>query len=157
MTSLSRFKCVLQTRKRTLLECMANSVVVPGVEGQMGIMRGHCPMLSEIGLGIMTAKGLSDFDYNPLEDRHFLLDGGFVRIADNNVAVIAYDVTGFDEIPMEKVDEMVEKAKNLLEGDKFTQQIRSHEIKKAEMILRLAELAKYSSDGSNSTRQPNSQ
>ena len=119
---------------------MANSIIVPAVEGQMGIMRGHCPILAQLGLGIMSAKGLSDFEYNKLDNHYFLIDGGFVRVADNDVKVIAYDVTAFDDIPMDNVDKMVEKAKKLLEGDNFTQQIRSHEIKKAELIVQLAKL-----------------
>jgi len=143
MADFSVFKCKLITRNRNLLDCMAHSVVVPAVDGQLGIMRSHCPIVSELGLGIMVAKNLLTHDGKPISDKHFLIDGGFVQVAENSVTVLAYDVTGFDGIAMEEVDLMVEKAEKILSADAYATQLRSKDVKKAELIKQLAQLAKY--------------
>lgn len=143
MADFSVFKCKLITRNRNLLDCLAHSLVVPAVDGQLGIMRGHCPVVSELGLGIMVAKKLITHEGEPMEDKHFLIDGGFVQVAENSVIVLAYDVMGFDGIEMDEVDKMIEKAENILSADAYATQIRSHEVKKAELIKQLAEHAKY--------------
>jgi F-type H+-transporting ATPase subunit epsilon len=143
MADFSVFKCKLITRNRNLLDCYANSLVVPAIDGQLGIMRGHCPIVCELGLGIMVASRLESNDGEPLEDRHFLIDGGFVEFAENNATVLAYDVTGFEGMGMEEVDKMLEKAEKILSADAYATQIRSHEVKKAALIKQLAEQAKY--------------
>jgi F0F1-type ATP synthase epsilon subunit len=91
----------------------------------------------------MVASRLESNDGEPLEDRHFLIDGGFVEFAENNATVLAYDVTGFEGMGMEEVDKMLEKAEKILSADAYATQIRSHEVKKAALIKQLAEQAKY--------------
>lgn len=143
MADFSVFKCKLITRNRILLDCMAHSVIVPAIDGQLGIMRGHCPIVSELSLGIMIAKNLISNDGLPMEDKHFLVDGGFVQVAENTATVLAYDVTGFDGIAMEDVDKMIERAEKVLSADAYATQIRSHEVKKADLIIQMARRAKY--------------
>ncbi|MFI4911355.1 MAG: FoF1 ATP synthase subunit delta/epsilon [Sedimentisphaeraceae bacterium JB056] len=143
MADFSVFKCKLITRNRNLLDCFVHSLIVPAVDGQLGIMRGHCSIVSELGLGIMVAKKVVDNDGQQIPDQSFLIDGGFVQFAENNATILAYDVTGFDGIPMEEVEQMIEKAEDILSADAYATQIRSHEVKKAELIKQLAEHAKY--------------
>ncbi len=143
MESFSVFKCKLITRNRTLLDCYAHSLVVPAIDGQLGIMRSHCPIVSELGLGIMTAKKLSTYDRKPLGDKSFLVDGGFVQVAENFATVLAYDITAFDNIEMDEVDKMIERADKILSADAYATQIRSHDVKRAALIKQLAQQAKY--------------
>ncbi len=143
MADFSVFKCKLITRNRNLLDCMAHSVVVPALDGQLGIMRSHCPIVSELGMGIMVAKNLLTHDGAAMPDKHFLIDGGFVQVVENSVTVLAYDVTGFDGIGMDEVDKMVKKAEKILSADAYSTQLRSKDVKKAELIKQLAKLAKY--------------
>lgn len=143
MSDFSVFKCKLITRNHSLLDCMAHSVVVPAVDGQLGIMRGHSPFVSELSLGIMVAKKLLTEQGKPMPDKYFLIDGGFAQMVENNLTVMAYDVTGFNGLPMDKVDKMVEMAEKMLSADAYAPQQRSNLVKKAELIHELARLAKY--------------
>ena len=43
----------------------------------------------------------------------FLIDGGFARISNNVVTVLAYDVTCVSEIEMDKAQQMLAEAKKL--------------------------------------------
>lgn len=146
MTELSRgiFNCLLLTRNKCLLDCKAKSLVVPAHDGQLGILRNHCPILTELGLGILSVKGIQSDEGETVS--HFLIDGGFLKISENHVTILAYDVEVFEGLSMDQVDEMVKEAEKLLEADAFSPQIRDKQIKKAILIKQLAELSAISKD-----------
>lgn len=139
---LSFSKCKLITRNRVLLDCMAHSVIVPSIDGQLGIMRGHSPLVCELALGIMSAKKVRDSEGNQMADQYFLIGGGFVNVVENSITVLAYDVMVFEGIAMEDVDKMVEQADKLLEADAYARQTRGKDIKKADLIKQLARMIK---------------
>ena len=129
------------TRSRTLMDCRVSMLIVPAFDGQLGLLRNHCPVITQLGLGILYARGVMTHDYEPMPDSFFLIDDGIVRMSDNAAVLLAYDVTGLEGVAMDKVDEMVEQADKLLAGDAFTVQARQHMIKKASLIRHLADLA----------------
>ncbi|MGE4285542.1 MAG: F0F1 ATP synthase subunit epsilon [Phycisphaerae bacterium] len=145
MIGQTRFNCTLQTRESTPLECLANSVIVPGSEGQVGILRGHCPIVIQLGLGIMSAKGLVDSEYNMLEDRYFLLDGGFARIADNDLAVVAYDVISPADMEESELELLVQRARTTIETDLHSSEHKPKSVRKAELILRIVGMCRSAS------------
>ena len=135
--SHGKFRIVLLTPKAKLLEARVGSVIVPAHDGQLGILRNHCPILSALGSGIMQVREIVD-----RPDAFYIIEGGFVRISENNVTVLAYDVTTFEGKDAKAVEEMVSHAQSVLAGQEY---IRSqHEAidhRKAEYIVRMAELA----------------
>ncbi len=135
---VSLFRLKLITRNRILIDCMVHSLIVPAVDGQLGIMRSHVPMVCELGLGILSAHSLRDFEGADMGDKHFLIDGGFIMVVENFAAVLAYDVTTFDGLAMDEVDKILEKAEKILAADAYATQIRSHEVEKAVLIRQLA-------------------
>lgn len=137
------FKFVLTTPTAKLLECRSGSVIVPSHDGQMGILRNHVPMLTKLGLGIMQVKEITYGKGKPGKDKHFLIDGGFVRISENNVTVLAYDAESFDGMDPNDIKPMVQKAKEILAGDKYAKQIRRHDVERASVILQLAKLSGF--------------
>lgn len=139
--SLGTFKFVLQTPSAKLLECRAGSVIVPAHDGQMGILRNHVPMLSKLGIGVLQVRDVQYERGRPGRDKFYLVDGGFVRISENNVTVLAYDIDSFEGLSNEDVDQIVKEAKNLLAGDKYSKQARRHDIEKASVIIQLAKTA----------------
>lgn len=69
------------TPEETVLETEAESVVLPLFDGEIGILKGHSPMIGRLGFGEMrlTTGG---------ETSRFYVDGGFVQVADNLVSVL---------------------------------------------------------------------
>lgn len=135
-----RFRIVLLTPKAKLLECRCESVVLPVHDGQMGIMRNHCPMLSELGFGIMQVRQIPD-----RPDAFFIINGGFVRVSENHVTVLAYDVTTFEGMDAEAVDHLVSHAQSVVTGQAYIrsqQDVIDHQ--KAKYIIHMAELASIS-------------
>ena len=70
------------TPERRVLAESVNSVTVPGRGGEMGILPGHAPLISELQTGVLS--------YNE-DGTTFQLhvSGGFVEVNDDRVAVLA--------------------------------------------------------------------
>ena len=68
--------------EKTIYEGDADSVVVPAWDGQLGVMRGHAPMLVLLGEGEMrvTTGGA---------EQRFRISGGFMQVADDVVTVLS--------------------------------------------------------------------
>jgi ATP synthase F1 epsilon subunit len=135
--SHGKFRIVLLTPKAKLLECRCGSVVLPAHDGQLGILRNHCPLLSKLGFGIMQVHEIVD-----RSDAYFILNGGFVRVSENHITVLAYEVTTFEGMSPDQVEQLVSEAESVVAGQNY---IRSQQDvldqKKAKFIVKMAEMA----------------
>jgi F-type H+-transporting ATPase subunit epsilon len=131
--SYGKFRVVLLTPKAKLLDCRCGSVVLPAHDGQLGVLRNHCPLLSKMGFGIMQVREIPD-----RPDAFFVINGGF--------AVLAYDVITFEGKDSETVEAMVSHAHSVVAGQEYirTQQ-EAIDMKKAKFIVHMAELASIQS------------
>jgi F-type H+-transporting ATPase subunit epsilon len=69
--------------EKVLFEGEAESVVVPAYDGEVGILRGHAPLMTLIGNGVMRlATG------GPSSELRFSVAGGFLQVADDHVRVV---------------------------------------------------------------------
>jgi len=137
------FKVTLLTPESKLLECRARSVIMPSHDGSIGIQRNHCPMLCELGTGIVEVKNIHDRD-----NAYFLIDSGFARISLNNLTILAYDVTTFDGMEIERAQDIVAQARETVETKGFFVSIKDERIdqEKARMIVKLASLSGVGND-----------
>ena len=68
--------------ERTIFEGDADSVVVPAWDGQLGVMKGHAPMLVLLGDGEMRISTGGSA-------QSFKISGGFMQVADDVVTVLS--------------------------------------------------------------------
>ena len=143
MVGLSRgkFRVVLMTPKAKLLEARVGSVVLPADDGQMGILRNHCPTLAALGFGIMQVREIVDHP-----DAFYIIEGGFVRISENHVTVLTYDVTTFEGKGPKTVESMGSYARSVVAGQEYIRsQQESIDQRKAAFITQMAEMASIQS------------
>ncbi|MHC5146542.1 MAG: ATP synthase F1 subunit epsilon [Planctomycetota bacterium] len=139
--SHGKFRVVLLTPKAKLLEARVGSVVLPAHDGQMGILRNHCPTLAALGFGIMQVREIAD-----RPDAFYIIEGGFVRISENHVTVLAYAVTTFEGKDAKTVESMVLHARSVVAEQEYVRtQQESIDLKKAKFITHMAELASIQS------------
>lgn len=139
--SHGKFRIVLLTPRAKLLDARVGSVIVPAHDGQLGILRNHCPTLSKLGYGIMQVHEVAD-----RPDAYFIIEGGFVRIGENHVTVLAYDVTTFEGKSPEQIEEMVSHARSVAAGQEYIRsQQEAIDLRKAKFIVQMAELADVAS------------
>ncbi|HJQ33886.1 MAG TPA: F0F1 ATP synthase subunit epsilon [Pyrinomonadaceae bacterium] len=78
------------TPERRLLSEQADSVNVPGLGGELGILPGHTPLISALQTGVLSyAQGQTV--------HRLLVSGGFVEVNNDRVSVLA----DFAEFPDE--------------------------------------------------------
>src|ERR1044071_2269232 len=80
------------TPERRLLSEQVDAATVPGLNGELGILPGHTPLISQLKTGVLSyTQGATT--------RRLLVSGGFVEVNEDRVSVLA----DFAEFP-EEVD-----------------------------------------------------
>jgi len=73
--------CTVVTPEQTALETKADFVALPLFDGEIGIAANHSPLIGRLGYGEMRIKSGG-------QTTVYYVDGGFVQVADNVVAVL---------------------------------------------------------------------
>jgi F-type H+-transporting ATPase subunit epsilon len=130
------FHVVLLTPKAKLLDCRAVSVILPCSDGERGILRNHCPLLSELSYGIMQV-----YDIHEGSEAFFVLEGGFASFSENNLTVLAYDAITFNGVDPEKAKQMISHAQSVIAGQDYNQvHSEKSDMVRSRLILRMAEM-----------------
>lgn len=82
-------------------------VSVPGVDGYLGILPGHAPLLSELQIGVIS------FQHGE-EERRLFCSWGFVEVLAGRVSVLAEIAEEPGEIDLEQAQADKERAEHLL-------------------------------------------
>ena len=97
------------TPERLAYSDTVDSVVLPGSEGEMGVLPHHAPLLATLGVGeLRIRKGGTE--------EAFAIVGGFVQVRPDKVVVMAETADMASEIDLEKAQEARRKAEQALEG-----------------------------------------
>lgn len=84
-------------------------VLVPGVEGELGILPHHTPLVSLLGTGELKIRKGGD-------EETFAIVGGFLQVGPDKVVVMAETADMASEIDLEKAQEARREAERLLES-----------------------------------------
>lgn len=86
-----QLRFALATPMRLVVDTAADEVVVPGVEGSFGVLPGHAPLLSLVGIGeVMYRTGR--------EEHYLAVSGGFAEVGPDHVTILAETAERPDEI-----------------------------------------------------------
>ena len=75
-------KVAVISPERTVFEGTAEQVVAPAWDGEVGILRGHAPMLVLLGAGEVRIRVGA-------QDQRFKITGGFLQVVDDNVTILS--------------------------------------------------------------------
>ena len=144
MVRLSRgtFRCVLLTPGGKLLDCKAGALVLPAHDGLRGVLRNHAPMLCKLSVGIVEVRQIAGRG-----DAFFLIDGGFARISENFVTVLAHEVTTFEGMERDEVEAIVSRARSIVVGGAYiSRQTGAGDMERAKQLVKLARLSSVLND-----------
>ena len=85
--------------ERELLATEADMVVVPGSEGDFGVLHGHAPLISTVRAGVLEV-----FQGSKVEQR-FLVVGGFAEVTPERCTVLANEAMPFETVTAEQLAE----------------------------------------------------
>ena len=95
---------------RTVLNEDVDSVTLPGIEGELGILPEHVPLLTILDTGIMSyVNGTGN-------TQAIAIHWGYAQVDGNNVRVLAELAEAADEIDLPRAKEAEKKAKELLQS-----------------------------------------
>jgi F-type H+-transporting ATPase subunit epsilon len=102
---------VIVTPTRQLVRARAMEVTLPGANGYLGILPGHAPLITELGIGELTYRSATPAE--PL-----LIIRGFAEVLSDRVTVLAETAELAAEIDLERAEAAKARAeKRLAEGD----------------------------------------
>jgi len=85
-----------------------DSVACPGVEGELGVLPHHAPLLSTLGVGeLRIRKGA--------QEEYFAIAGGFVQVRPDKVVVMAELADLSSEIDLEAAEEARNEAQRAIQ------------------------------------------
>ena len=81
--------------EREVLATEADMVVVPGSEGDFGVLHGHAPLISTVRPGVLEV-----LQGNKVEQR-FIVVGGFAEVTPERCTVLADEAVPFEQVTPE--------------------------------------------------------
>ena len=102
---------VIVTPTRQLLRVRVVEVTLPGANGYLGILPGHAPLMTELGIGELTFRGKEQSE--PIS-----IVRGFAEVLPDRVTVLAETAELAAEIDLERAETAKARAeKRLASGD----------------------------------------
>ena len=99
---------------RTVLNEDVDSVTLPGIEGEMGILPEHVPLLTTLDAGIMSYVNGNG------KTQAIAVHWGYAQVDGNNVRVLAELAETAHEIDLPRAQKAEKTAKELLQSEKPT-------------------------------------
>ena len=98
----------IATPERFLLKEKVAEVEVPGLNGELGILPDHAPLISELGCGSLT------FRVEGGQRKVLAICKGYVEVAANHVRVLANRAERADEIDVKRAQAALARANERL-------------------------------------------
>ena len=130
---------VVSQERMVLVEREADMVLVPGSEGQMGILPHHAPVLTTLGFGeLIVRKGATE--------ERFAIYGGVVDIRPDKVVVLADLAASSYELDVEAAEAARASAEKMLKEGALPEQQRTAvlELRRANLELQISRKIKQS-------------
>ncbi|NOY46488.1 MAG: F0F1 ATP synthase subunit epsilon [Deltaproteobacteria bacterium] len=112
-----RFRLEVVTPQRLLVSDEVDEITAPGIEGEFGVLPGHTPFL--------TALGVGELMYRIGGEEHFLaLRHGFAEVQHEKVTVLAEEAEFPSEIDLSRAE--AEKAEAEAELQRLSHESREY-------------------------------
>jgi F-type H+-transporting ATPase subunit epsilon len=97
-------KVEIVTPERRVSQSEADSVIIPAVDGELGILTNHTPLVAQLQPGDIRI-------HSGQETQILAVSGGFVEVQNNQVVIMAETAELAHEIDAERARQAAERAK----------------------------------------------
>ncbi|MCL2348697.1 MAG: ATP synthase F1 subunit epsilon [Planctomycetaceae bacterium] len=125
-------KCIVVTPETTLLDVEATFVALPLFDGEIGIGKGHTPLVGRLGFGEMRVT-------NDKQTESYFVEGGFVEVLDGNVTLMTNNAVPSEELDIGEARTELESALKKSAQTEDQLDLREMTVAAARARLRLAE------------------
>jgi F-type H+-transporting ATPase subunit epsilon len=95
------------TPERLVLREQVDEVVAPGLNGELGILPEHTPLISQLKTGVLSYRQGN-------QSRRLHVSGGFIEVASDSVSVLSDVAEKPEEIDVERAQRAKERAERRL-------------------------------------------
>ena len=109
---------IISPEKSFLIKNDTEEVVIPTIEGYMGILRDHIPLISFLKPGIIDVKSKN-------ETMNFYIDDGIVEFKENTLSILTSKIFNLKNINKNNIDKIINdaheglKKENIRDQEKF--------------------------------------
>ena len=124
---------VVTPERRVLAEAV-DMVTVPGLGGELGILPGHTPLISQLQTGVLSYA-------NGGKTSQLHVSGGFLEVRDDHVSVLAEIAERPEEIDAQRARlarEQIEKQLSAWNGSEEDFEIAREKLERSAVRLQLA-------------------
>lgn len=100
-------RCEIVSQDRLVWEGDAEMITVPGIDGQMGILPNHAPLLSIMQLGVLTVRTQAG-------ELFFTIAGGVAEVQPKLVTILADAAENVQEIDISRAEAAKRRAEEML-------------------------------------------
>lgn len=137
---MATFRLEIVTAERMIYSDDVDAVVAWGIEGQLGILPHHAPLMTILQPGdLMIRKGR--------QEEYLAISGGFLEVRPDKVVILADACERADEIDIARAEEAKRKAQEILRAAPIGFETASAEaaLRRALARLKVAERRKRKS------------
>ncbi len=100
-------RCEIVSQDRMVFEGDVDMVIAPGIEGEMGILPHHAPLLTTLKFGILQVrqKGV---------EQQFTVAGGVMEVQPDVITILADAAENVEEIDLARAETARQRAEDLL-------------------------------------------
>ena len=104
-----RLTLEIATPTRLVVTESVDEIIIPGSQGYFGVLPGHAPFLTTLGIGELTYRVGRD-------ERYLAVSGGFAEVRNDKVIVLADTAERPEEIDRARAERARERAERRLAG-----------------------------------------
>jgi len=102
-------KIDIVTAERIVYSAEADAVIAPGVDGQLGILPHHSPLMTTLQAGELVVRRGKEEDI-------MAISGGFLEVRPDHVIVLADEAERAEEIDIDRAAQARKRAEERLQG-----------------------------------------
>ncbi|HMK77206.1 MAG TPA: F0F1 ATP synthase subunit epsilon [Thermodesulfobacteriota bacterium] len=127
---MATFKLEIVTAERMVFSDEVTALLAWGVEGQLGILPHHAPLMTMLQPGDLMIR-------KDREEEYLALSGGFLEVRPDKVIILADACEGADEIDVVRAEEAKKRAQETMKAAPLTVDAASAEAALRRSLARL--------------------
>jgi F-type H+-transporting ATPase subunit epsilon len=100
-------RCEIVSQDREVFSGDADMVIVPGIQGEMGILQNHAPLLSTLKYGFLRVRYLG-------QEQIFTIAGGVIEVQPDLITIMADAAENVREIDVSRAEAAKRRAEEIL-------------------------------------------
>ena len=127
------FQLEIVTPEKLVVKEAVEEAQIPGLDGYLGILPGHAPLITELGVGVITYRAGGT-------TKTLSVAWGFAEVLQDKVTILAETVERPDEIDVARAQQAKERAEQLLRSNdpELDYDRAQYDLKRAETRLKVA-------------------